>query len=157
MTPYVKFKAPYIPSLDFRVLQMFCIWQNIIKLSVSSWWMWLEMGNMMIDKDFEFQTWQAKFKATYLPSVDFRVLHMSCIWKNILKSSLPQWSIWFEMGNMMIDKDFEYQKWHSMWSLRLYIFLLLTSQSSRNIVFESIFLNHNYFNDQYDSKWGIGW
>ena len=56
---YFKFKTPYLPSFDFRVLQMSWIWKNIIKLSLSSWWMWLEMGNRMIYKDFEFQTWHA--------------------------------------------------------------------------------------------------
>jgi len=45
MTRYVKFKTPHILSFDFRVLQIICIWQNIIKLSLSSWWMLLEMGN----------------------------------------------------------------------------------------------------------------
>ena len=103
MTRYVKFKAPHIPSFDFRVLQMICIWQNIIKLSLSSWWMWLEMGNRMIDKDFEFQTW------------------------------------------------------HAMWSSRLHNFLLLTSGSSRCLVSEIIFTNHHYINDQYDKKWKIWW
>jgi len=32
VTYYVKFKTKHIPSFDFRVLQMICIWQNIIKL-----------------------------------------------------------------------------------------------------------------------------
>ena len=103
MTRYVKFKAPYLPSFDFRVLQMSCIWQNIIKLSLSSWWMWLEMGNRMIDMDFQFQTW------------------------------------------------------HALWSSRLHIFFLFTSRSSRRLVFEIIFSNHHNLNDQYDEKWKIGW
>ena len=60
-----------------------------------------------------------KFKAPYLPSFDFKFLQMSCIWKNILKSSLPQWSIWLEMGNGMIDKDFEFQTWHAMSNSKL--------------------------------------
>ena len=47
----------------FRVLQMFCIWQNIIKLSLLSWLMLLEMGNRMIDKDFLFQMWHAMWSS----------------------------------------------------------------------------------------------
>ena len=98
-----------------------------------------------------------RFKTPYLTSFDFRVLHMSCISKNIIKLSLISWWMWIKMGNRMIDKDFEFQTWHAMWSSRLNIFLLLTSGSSRCLVFERIFTNHHYLNDQYDEKWGIGW
>ena len=103
MTRYVKLKAQYLPSFDFRVLQMFCIWQNIIKLSLSTWWMWLEIGNRMIGKDFEFQTW------------------------------------------------------HAMWSSRLNSFLLLTSRSSICLVFERITSNYYELHDEYDLKRGRGW
>ena len=75
---------------------------------------------------------------------DFRVLKMSCIWKNIIKLSLSSWWMWLEMGNRMIDKDFEFQTWHAMWSSRLHIFHISTSGSSRCVVFENIFTNHHY-------------
>ena len=91
-----------------------------------------------------------KFKVPYLPSFDFRVLQMFCIWKNIIKSSLPTWLIWLEMGKRMIDKDFEFQTWHAMWSSRLHIFLLLTSGSSRCFVFDRILWNHHYHHDECD-------
>ena len=91
-----------------------------------------------------------KFKAPYLPSFDFKFLQMSCIWKNILKSSLPQLSIYLKMGNRIIDKDFEFQTWHAMWSSRFRIFLLLISVSSRCFIFERILLNHHYHHDECD-------
>ena len=131
MTRYVKFKGPYLPSFDFRVLQMFCIWQNIMK--ISSWLMLLEMGYMIIEKDFEISnmTRYVKFKVPHLPSFDFRVPQMFCIWKNIIKLSLISWWMWINMGNRMRDKDFEFQTWHTMWSSRLNIFLFLPSGSSK--------------------------
>ena len=98
-----------------------------------------------------------KFKAPHLPSFYFRVLQMSFTWKNNIKLFLSSWWMWLEMGNRMIDKDFEFQTWHAMWSSRLHISLLLTLGSSKCLVFERIFSNHYYHNDQYDKKWGIGW
>ena len=56
---YVKFKTPYLPSFVFRVLQMTCNRKIIIKSSLTQWSIWLKMKNRMIDKDFEFQTWDA--------------------------------------------------------------------------------------------------
>ena len=113
-------------------------------------------GRMKGQKAFSISnmTWYMKCRAPYLPSFDFRVLQMSCIWKNYIKSLFPSWWIWLEIGNRMIDKDYEFQTWHAMWSSRLNIFLLLTSGSSRCLVFERIFTNHHYLNDQYDEKWG---
>ena len=94
-----------------------------------------------------------KFKTPYLPSFVFRVLHMTCSRKIILKSSLSQWSIWWEMGNRMIDMDFEFQTWHAMWNSRLHIFLLLTSGSSIWLLFERIFSNNHEIHDRYEKKW----
>ena len=54
-----------------------------------------------------------KFKAQNLPSFDLGVHQMSCIWQNIIRSSLPSWRIWIEMGNRMIDRDFIFQTWHA--------------------------------------------
>ena len=33
VTWYMKCRAPYLPSFDFRVLQLSCIWKNTLKLS----------------------------------------------------------------------------------------------------------------------------
>ena len=54
MTRYVKFMVPYLLSFDFRVLQMFRIWKNIIKSSLATWSIWLEMGNRILN--FEHDT-----------------------------------------------------------------------------------------------------
>ena len=112
---------------------------------------WLEMGNRMIDTDLEFLklTHYDKFQAPHLPSFDGRVLHRFCIQQNIIKLPLSSWWMWVEMGNRMIDKDFVFQTSHAMWSSRPHIFLLLTSGSSRCLVFERLFSNHHYLNDQY--------
>ena len=90
--------------------------KNIHKSSLPQWLIWWEMGNRMIDMDFEFQTWHAMWNSRLqpLPSFDFRVLQMICIWQNIIKLSLSSWWMWLEMGNRMIDKDFEFQTWHAM-------------------------------------------
>ena len=109
-------------------------------------------GKMKGQKAFSISnvTCYVKFRAPYLPSFDFRVLQMSCIWKNIHKSSLPQWSIWWEMGNRMIDMDFEFQTWHAMWNSRLHIFLLLTSGSSRWFVFDRLLSYYHHHHDACD-------
>ena len=116
VTCNINSRAPYLPSFDFRVLQMSCIWKNIHKSSLPQWSIWWEMGNRMIDMDFEFQTWHSMWNSRLqlLPSFDFRVLQMICIWQNIIKLSLSSWWMWLEMGNRMIDKDFEFQTWHAM-------------------------------------------
>ena len=57
----------------------------------------------------------------------------------------------------MIKKDFKFQTWHAMWSWGLYIFLLLTSGSSRWLVFERIFLIHHNLHDGDGKEWEIGW
>ena len=59
VTCYIDFRAPNLPTFYFRVNQMFCIWKNNIKSSFPSWWIWIEMGNRIIKKDFVFQTWHA--------------------------------------------------------------------------------------------------
>ena len=111
-------------------------------------------GKMKGQKAFSISnvTCYVEFRAPYLPSFDFRVLQMSCIWKNIHKSSLPQCSIWMwlEMGNRMIDMDFEFHMWHAMWSSRLHMFLLSTSGSSRCLVFERILSNYHNHHDECD-------
>ena len=106
-------------------------------------------GKMKGQKAFSISnvTCYVEFRAPYLPSFDFRVLQMSCIWKNINKLSLSSWWMWLKIGNKMIYKDYEFQTWHAMWSSRLNIFLLLTSGSSRCLVFERIFTNHHYLNE----------
>ena len=131
----------------FRVLHIFCIWKNIINLSVSSWWMWLERGTWFWISNL---TRYLKFKAPHLPSYDLRVLQMFCIWQNIINLSLLSWGMCLEMGNSMIDKDFEFFTWHAMWSTRLHTFLLLTSGSSRCLVFQRIFSNYHYHDDECD-------
>ena len=58
--------------------------------------------------------------------------------------------MWLEMGNRMIDKDFEFQMWHAMWSSRLHMFLLSSSGSSRCLVFERILSNNDNHHDECD-------
>ena len=143
MTRYLKFKAPYLPSFDFRVLQMSCIWKNILKSSLPQWSIWLEMRNRMIDKDFELQTWHAIWSSRLQIFLLLTSGSSRCfVFDRIL--SLSSWWMWLEMGNRMIDKDFEFQTWHVMWSSRLHIFLLLTSRSSRYLLFERIFSIHHW-------------
>ena len=38
--------------------------------------------------------------------------------------------MWLEIGNMMIDKDYEFKTWHDMGSSRLNIFLPVSSAKS---------------------------
>ena len=55
VTCYINFRAPNLPSFEFRVLQMSCIWKNSMKLSFPSRWIWLETGNRIIEKDLNFK------------------------------------------------------------------------------------------------------
>ena len=144
MTCYINFRDPNLPSFDFRVLQMSCIWKNTINPWFPSWWIWIEMGiglqrrilNFKRDLLYKFQgskssffwlqsppdvlywkelhqiiisfmmnmirngeedfregfwisnmTCYINFRAPNLPSFDFSVLQMSCIWKKNIKSS----------------------------------------------------------------------
>ena len=116
VTCYINFRAPNLPSFDFRVLQMSCIWKNYIKSLFPSWWIWLEMGEEDCREGFWISkvTCYINFRAPNLPSFEFRVLQMSCIWKNSMKSSFPSWWIWLETGNRIIEKDFEFQMWHAI-------------------------------------------
>ena len=100
MTRYVKFKAPHLPSFDFRVLQMICIWQNIIKLSLSSWWMWLEMGNRMIYMDFEFQTLHAIWSSFFWLKGPPDVLYLKKYYKFLIWNTL-----WINWGVYCLKKQ----------------------------------------------------
>ena len=144
----MKFNAPYLPSFDFRVLLMSRMSKNILKSSLSQWSIWLNMGNRMVDKDFEFQTWHAMWSSRLHIFLLLTSGSSRCfVFDRIL--TLSSWWMWLEMGNRMIDKDFEFQTWHTIWSSRLHIFLLLTSESSRCLVFEILFSNNHYLNDWY--------
>ena len=57
------------------------------------------------------------------------------------------------MVKRMIKKHFKFQTWHAMWSSGLHIYLLLTSGSSRWLVFERIFSNNHEIHDRYEKKW----
>ena len=139
-------------------------WQYSFKYKISGW-PWSQKKVDMMEPwtshsisylkfkilfDHPNMTFYVMFRFPHIPNFYFRVLQMSCIWKNIIKSSFPTWSIWLEIRNRMIEKDFEFQTWHAIKISGLQIFLLLTSGLSRCLVFERIFSNHYDLHDEYD-------
>ena len=57
------------------------------------------------------------------------------------------------MGKRKIKKHIKFQTRHALWSSGLHIYLLLTSGSSRWLIFERILSNNHEIYDRYEKEW----
>ena len=112
-------------------------------------------GKSKIKKHFWFQTWHAKRSSGIHIYLLLNVgSSIGLVFES--KSSNNHYlyeKIWEGMVKSMIKKYFKFQTWHAMWSSGLHIYLLLTSGSSRWLVFERIFSNNHEIHDRYEKKW----